>query len=96
MKNVILLFIISWLLIPSVKGQIIDTLPTNKEAFVIALKQKFEATNRSELKDLFKEFDAKLKQNLIADNVIDDLIESSNKMLKLRGKAYPQLQKLLK
>lgn len=96
MKNVILLFIISWWLIPSVKGQIIDTLPTNKEAFVTALKQKFEATNRSELKDLFKEFDAKLKQNLIADKVIDDLIESSNKMLKLRGKAYPQLQQLLK
>ena len=96
MKKIILLFILTGMLIPVSFSQVIDTLPSNKEDFVVALKQKFDATNRSDLKDLYKEFDSQLKQNLIPDNVISNLAEASNRMLQLRGKAYPQLQQLLR
>lgn len=96
MKNFILLFILVWILIPNGHAQIIDTLPSNKEEFVVELKKQFDATNRSDLKDLYKTFNSQLSQNLIPDQVVNNLIVSSNKILQLRGKAYPQLQQLLK
>lgn len=96
MKKLTLLFISIAMVCSLSMAQVIDTLPDTKEAFVPALKKMFDATNRSDLKDLYKTFDSQIKEGLISDPVVDKIISSSNRMLKLRGKAYPQIQLLLR
>ena len=95
MKKIILSILFLGLGLLSIHAQVIDTLPTNKEGFMSGLKDQFDATNRSDLKSLYKEFESQVKAGKISDHVINKLIVSSNKMLKMRGKAYPQLQQLV-
>ena len=77
-------------------AQAVDTLSHNKAEFISGLSNLFEATKRSELKDLFKEFESLDKAGKISDDLMKHIIKSTNKMLLMRGKAYPQLQDMLK
>lgn len=95
MKKIIFTFLLASFSLFSLQAQVIDTLSTNHDTFMQELKQKFDETNRSDLKSLYKEFETQIKDGKIPDHVIDKLIVSSNNILKMRGKAYPQLQKLL-
>lgn len=95
MKKIIYTLLLLFVGLISIQAQVVDTLPTNHEAFVKELKQKFDETNRSDLKTLFKEFELQLKENKIPSHVLDKLIASSNQILAMRGKAYPQLQGVL-
>jgi len=95
MKKLIFLFLLVGLTFTHVKAQVIDTLSKDKVGFMKDLKQQFDATNRSELKDLYKNFDDQVKQGKISDEVINKLIITCNKILEMRGKAYPQLQQTL-
>ena len=96
MRKVTLIFINLVFIFSLSNAQVIDTLPANKAEFIPALKDRFEATNRSDLKDLFKELDSQIKSGEMSDKVLDNFISATNHMLKLRGKAYPQIQLLLR
>ncbi len=45
---------------------------------------------------MFKELDSQIKSGEMSDKVLDNFISATNHMLKLRGKAYPQIQLLLR
>ena len=90
-----LLFLLVSLTLSNVKAQVIDTLSTDKAGFMKDLKQQFDATNRSELKDLYKTFEDQVKLGKFSDDVLNKLIVTSNKILVMRGKPYPQLQQTL-
>ena len=96
MRKVTLLFINLVFIFSLSNAQVIDTLPVNQAEFIPALKDRFEATNRSDLKDLFKELDSQIKSGEMSDKVLDNFISATNHMLKLRGKAFPQIQLLLR
>ena len=96
MKKIIFLFAILSVAILNLNAQVIDTLSTDKEGFMKDLKQQFDATNKSDLKDLYKDFESQVKLGKISDAVLDKLIYTSNQMLIMRGKAYQQLQQTLK
>ena len=74
MKKLTLLFIKLVFIFSMSTAQVIDTLPVNKAEFMPALKDKFEATNRSDLKYLFKEFDNQIKSGELSDKVLDNFI----------------------
>ena len=76
-------------------SQKIDTIPTQKDVFVKTLVKLIDATKRSELKDLTKEFESNVKKEVYSDLFYSDLATITNKMILMRGKAYPQLSKLL-
>lgn len=96
MRNLILLFIILFGFSTKLSAQAIDTLPVQHEAFVEGLAKLFSSTNRSELKDLTKEFETEVKQGNISSNVMDGLISTVNRMIVMRGKPYPQIQSIVK
>lgn len=95
MKKIILLLLILSVGI-NVFSQKIDTLPTQKEAFTKALVKLLDETKRSELKDLTKEFNDNNKKGVYSDTFFEDLAMISNKMILMRGKAYPQLSGVLR
>ena len=72
-------------------AQVIDTLPVQKEAFVKELVKQFDDTKRSELKDLSKEFTKAVESGALSGDLLSKMITISNRMLFMRGKAYPQL-----
>jgi len=90
-----LFIILAGLSFANIKAQVIDTLSTDKAGFMKDLKQQFDATNRSELKSLYKAFEDQVKLGKISDEVLNKLIVTSNKILLMRGKPYPQLQQTL-
>lgn len=96
MKYLLSILLILGFAIQLSQAQVIDTLPLNKEGFMKGLAQKFDETNRTDLKDLFKEFDTQVKQGKFGDAAIQKLAVSCNKMLIMKGKPYPQLQQILK
>jgi hypothetical protein len=75
-------------------GQPVETLPTQKDAYVKALIKQFDDTKRTELKDLSKNFETAVKSGKLSDELLESMIESTNKMLVMRGKAYPQLSEM--
>ncbi|MGB1248269.1 MAG: hypothetical protein ACPG4Z_05245, partial [Chitinophagales bacterium] len=75
-----------------VSAQTIDTLPADHDAFVDGLIKKFEATKKDNLKDLAKTFEKKVEDGTFTDVHLDNLIATTNQMLKLKGKTSPQLQ----
>jgi hypothetical protein len=93
-KIILLIFILSIGL--SVFSQKIDTLPTQKEAFSKALVNLLNETKRTELKDLTKSFNGNIKKGLYTDDFYSDLATITNKMILMRGKAYPQISGVLK
>lgn len=93
-KTTLLILILSLGL--QVFSQKIDTLPTQKEAFTKALIKLLDETKRSELKDLTKEFNDQIKKDVFPDYFYKDLATISNKIILMRGKAYPQLSGVLK
>lgn len=78
-----------------VLAQKLDTLSTNKDAFVKGLVGLIDDTKKSELKDLTKEFETNVKKAVYEDYFYTDLITISNKIILNRGKAYPQLSSTL-
>lgn len=89
------LIIISLVFFSFTKAQNIDTLPNTKVEFLKGLDEMFSATKRTDLRDLYLELDSKIKTGKLNDAVLSNIIASSNTMLKMRGKAYPQLQQLI-
>lgn len=93
-KHLLILFVL--LLSNNLWAQQIDTLSSNKEEFVKSLSKLLEDTKRSELSDLSKEFNQNIKKGVYSDDFLTDLRTASNKMILLKGKAYPQLSGLVK
>ncbi|MCB9227036.1 MAG: hypothetical protein H6578_07720 [Chitinophagales bacterium] len=89
------LLIVGLIFISFAKSQNIDTLPNTKTEFLKGLDDMFSATKRSDLKDLFTDFNNKVSSGKVSDAVLKNIINSSNTMLKMRGKAYPQLQQII-
>lgn len=75
-------------------GQAIESLPTEKSAYLKALSKQFEDTKRSELKELLKELEKQIQSGQFTDEMLNNMIVSTNKMLAMRGKAYPQLSEM--
>jgi hypothetical protein len=75
-------------------AQPVETLPTEKDAFVKGLIKMFDDTKRTDLKDLSKNFETAVKSGKFSDELLTQMIESTNKMLVMRGKAYPQLSEM--
>ncbi|MEZ4978145.1 MAG: hypothetical protein R2772_02510 [Chitinophagales bacterium] len=95
MKKLLLVISLFFLAFSQGISQVIDTLSADKTLFVKELNQLFAETKRSELSDLSKEFETQIKNGLVSDPVIDKIRQASNKMLLMRGKAYPQLSSML-
>lgn len=76
-------------------AQNIDTISTNRDEFVKGLTTLLNDTKRNELIDLTKTFNDNIKKGVYNDAFFNDLVLVSNKMIKLKGKAYPQLSGLL-
>ena len=95
MKKIILLILTLSISI-HVFSQRIDTLPIQKEAFTKALVKLLAETKRTELKQLTKEFNTKIKKGDFSDAFYTDLASITNKMILMRGNTYPQLSDVLK
>lgn len=95
MKKILSILIVLFTTLSFSNAQAVDTLSHDKTEFVSGLSSLFDATKRSELKDLSKEFENLVKQGKISDDVMNNIIKTTNKMLLMRGKAYPQLQAVL-
>ena len=94
MKKILILLLISIFSL-NTYSQKIDTLSTNKEKFVKAFVKLLNETKKTELKELTKAFEADIKDGAYNEDFYKDLIKTSNKMILMRGKAYPQLYGIL-
>jgi len=76
-------------------SQKIDTLSTKKEEFTKGLVKLLNDTKKTELKELTKGFEKEVKEGVYSDDFYTDLSSVSNKMILMRGKAFPQLYGIL-
>lgn len=93
MKNLILSILFIFTALISF-GQAVELLPTEKGAYLKALSKQFDDTKRSELKDLFKNLEKGIQSGEISDEMLKNMIETTNKMLVMKGKAYPQISEM--
>ncbi len=94
MKKVVII-LLNLLFFGNIYSQKIDTIPVQKDEFVKGLTTLLNDTKRSELKDLTKEFSKDVKDGKYNETFFTDLARVSNQMIKMRGKAYPQLSGIL-
>jgi len=95
MKQILSILAISISFFNISNAQAVDTLSLDKTEFVKELSSLFNATKRTDLKDLSKEFSNLVKENKINDALMTNIMKNTNKMLLMRGKAYPQLKRMI-